>query len=73
MLMSQDMGLGSEVGVIARDKSSVCYFAAKNQGKLSPGTCQLSYEVIAGQYLTLMRHRLSKWEIVEIRYHITNF
>lgn len=70
--MSQDIGQGSELGVIAHDKPSACYFAATKQGKLSPRTCLLSYEVIAGLHLTLMKHHLNKWETLEIRYHRTN-
>lgn len=71
--MSQDIGQGSELGVIAHDKPSACYFAASKQGKLTHVPCLLSYEVIAGLHLTLMRHHLNKWEILEIRYDRTNF
>lgn len=71
--MPQDIGQGSELGVIAHDKPSACYFAATKQGQLSPGTSLLSYEVIAGLHLTLMRHHLNKWEILETGYHRTNF
>lgn len=55
-----------------RNKPSAGYFAATKQGKLSPRTCLLSYEVIAGLQLTLMRLHSNKWEILEIGYHRMN-
>lgn len=36
MLMSQDIGQQSELGVIAHAKQSARHFAATTQGKLSP-------------------------------------
>lgn len=67
--MSNVKGQGSEWGVTAHDKPSACYFATTKQSQLSPGTCLLSYEVIAGLHLTLMRHHLNNWEILEIGYY----
>lgn len=73
MLLSQGIGQGCELGMIAHDKPSACYFAATKQGKLSPGTCLLRFEVIEGFNLTLMRRHLNKWEILEIGYQRTIF
>lgn len=58
--------------MIVHNKPSACYFAATKQGKQSPRTHLLSYEVIAGLHLALMRPHLNKWEILEIQYHRTN-